>query len=149
MKTAFAAAMICATACAASHGAAASGERAALRPMVERHAQANGIPAGVAHALVTIESQYRPRIVHRGNYGLMQIRYETARSLGYRGTREGLLNAETNLNLGMKYFSRGWRLSGGELCRAIAFYQTGRPVKSVPSASRVYCARARALMAAR
>ena len=120
-----------------------------LKSMVERYAAANGVPGSVGHAVVMLESRYRPHIVHAGNYGLMQIRYGTARAMGYRGTPGGLLNAETNLHFGMKYLARGWRSSSGDLCRTIAHYQTGRSVTRVPAASLAYCARARKIMASR
>jgi soluble lytic murein transglycosylase-like protein len=120
-----------------------------LRAQVERHAAAHGVPGNVAHAVVTIESRYRPHVVHAGNYGLMQIRYGTARSMGYKGSPSGLLNADTNLQFGMKYLARAWKASGGDLCRTIAQYQTGRQVRSIPRASQVYCQRARQIMASR
>ena len=93
-----------------------------------------------------LESRYRAHIIHKGNYGLMQIRYATARAGGYLGSPEGLLSPDINLQFGMKYFARGWRASGGDLCRAIAHYQTGRLVRTVPAASLTYCARARRIM---
>lgn len=122
---------------------------AELKSRVEHHAASNQIPAAIGHAIVTIESGYRPHIVHAGNYGLMQIRYGTARSMGYAGAPGGLLNAETNLQLGMKYFARGWRSSGGDLCRAIAHYRTGRPGARVDAASRAYCQKAQRIIASR
>lgn len=120
-----------------------------LRALVARQAAVHGVPAPLAHAVVTLESRYRPHIVHRGNYGLMQIRFGTARALGYRGAPAGLLNAETNVRFGMKYLARGWKASGGDVCRTIAHYQTGRIVDTIPASSQAYCARARRLIAAR
>ena len=120
-----------------------------LRTQVARHAAAHGIPGNVANAIVTLESRHRPHVIHKGNYGLIQIRYGTARALGYRGAPSGLLNTETNLRFGMAYFARGWKASGGDLCRSIAHYQTGRLVRAVPPASQAYCARARRILAQR
>jgi soluble lytic murein transglycosylase-like protein len=120
-----------------------------LRARVAQHAASEGVPASVANAVVMLESRYRPHIVHSGNYGLMQIRYGTARSLGYRGSPAGLLNADTNLQYGMKYLARGWRASGGDLCRTIAHYQTGRLMRSIPASSQAYCSRAKRLIAQR
>ena len=122
---------------------------APLRAQVARHAQAHGVPVHLAHAVVMLESRYRPGVVHRGNFGLMQIRFGTARAMGYRGSASGLLNAETNLRYGMRYLARGWKATGGDVCRTIAHYQTGRLTRSVPAVSRAYCARARKIMAGR
>ncbi len=124
-------------------------EAGGLRALVGRHASAHGVPPQVAHAVVMLESRYRPHVVHRGNFGLMQIRFGTARAMGYRGAPSGLLNADTNLQFGMKYLARGWKASGGDLCRTIAHYQTGRVVRSVPASSAAYCARARKIIASR
>lgn len=128
---------------------AVANETASLRHQVERHASSQGVPGKVAHAVVTIESRYNPGVAHRGNYGLMQIRYGTAKAMGYKGAPSGLLNADTNLTYGMKYLARAWKQSNGDLCRAIAQYQTGRPVKAVPRSSQAYCARAQKIMASR
>lgn len=122
---------------------------AQLRAQVAREAAAHGVPARLAHAVVMLESRYRPGVVSRGNYGLMQIRFGTARAMGYRGAPGGLLNAQTNLRYGMRYLARGWKASGGDVCRTIAHYQTGRMVRAIPAASRAYCQRAQRIMAAR
>ena len=54
-----------------------------LRQLVARHAAANGVPFALADAVVRIESRYNPRAANAGNYGLMQIRHQTARGVGY------------------------------------------------------------------
>ncbi len=122
---------------------------ASIESRVAHYAGTNRIPNSVAHAVIMLESRYRASAVNRGNYGLMQIRHATARAMGYRGDARGLLNAETNLQYGMKYLARGWHGSGGDLCRTIAHYQTGRLVRSVPASSHAYCSRARQIIAKR
>jgi Transglycosylase SLT domain len=47
--------------------------------------------------MIMRESHYNPRIVHRHCYGLLQIKPATARSMGYKGPAQGLLDPETNL----------------------------------------------------
>lgn len=120
---------------------------AALRRLVAQHANEHGVPMNFGHAVVMLESGYRPRIVHAGNYGLMQIRLGTARSMGFRGTPAQLVDPETNLRLGMRYLGRAWKLSNADHCRAIALYRTGFASTRVDRHSRVYCARARVIMA--
>eukprot|EP01042_Synura_sphagnicola_P035059 gene35059-44926_t len=63
-----------------------------LRALVARHAAANGVPFSLADAVVRIESRYNPRAANAGNYGLMQIRHQTARGVGYSGGAAGLLD---------------------------------------------------------
>ena len=73
-----------------------------------------------------------------GEVGLMQIKYQTARGLGYTGTRAALYDPATNLEWGMRYLSGAHRLAGGNLCGTLAKSQGGhgtpmaRPT-SIPS----------------
>ncbi|MBN8919691.1 MAG: transglycosylase SLT domain-containing protein, partial [Rhizobiales bacterium] len=48
--------------------------------MVTAAAQKHGVPLALAHAVVRVESNYKPHLIGRGaTYGLMQIKYPTAR----------------------------------------------------------------------
>ncbi len=80
-----------------------------LKALVARHAAANGVPFALADAFVRVESRYNPRASSAGNYGLMQIRHQTARGMGYSGRRSGLLDAETNARYGMKYLAQAYQ----------------------------------------
>jgi soluble lytic murein transglycosylase-like protein len=111
------------------------------------HAQSNGVPVALAKAVIRLESNFRPGAANAGNYGLMQIRLGTARSLGYGGGPAGLLNAETNLRFGMKYLGQAHRLAKGDICGTIMRYQSGHRAVRMSGANRAYCARAKALMA--
>lgn len=122
---------------------------ASLRAMVAHHAAAQGVPAGLAHAVVVLESRYRPNVVSKGNYVLMQIRLGTARAMGFRGSPRQLLQPDTNLRFGMKYLARAWRGSRGNVCGAIKRYQTGTGTGRMSHATLTYCARAQKLMANR
>jgi soluble lytic murein transglycosylase-like protein len=130
-------------------GLAASSQQRPLRALVERHAHANGLPVALAHAIIRLESGYRTRIVHKGNYGLMQIRLGTARAMGFRGSARQLLHPDTNLRYGMRYLGRAWRASGRNICGTIKRYQTGTGAGRMQRATLRYCARAKRLMARR
>jgi hypothetical protein len=55
--------------------------------LVENTAVAHGVPLELAHAVVRVESNYNPGLTGRGGtLGLMQIKYATARGIGYSGT---------------------------------------------------------------
>jgi soluble lytic murein transglycosylase-like protein len=118
-----------------------------LKALVARHAAANGVPFGLADAIVRVESRYNPRAAHAGNYGLMQIRHQTARGLGYGGGAGGLLDAETNARFGMKYLAQAYRLAGGDTCRTIMKYQSGHMAMRMSGANRTYCAKVRTITA--
>ncbi|MBS0528349.1 MAG: transglycosylase SLT domain-containing protein [Proteobacteria bacterium] len=100
-------------------------QQAQYEAMVAAHAQANGVPVELVHRVIMRESRYNPRAVHRGNYGMMQIKLATARGLGYTGTAEGLLDPETNLTYAVKYLAGAYRVANGNHNRAVAYYAGG------------------------
>ena len=96
-----------------------------LGAAILRHAQANGVPERLVRRIVMIESKGNPRASHRGNLGLMQIRLGTAKALGYSGTADGLLDAETNLTYAVRYLAGAYKVAGGNEAKAIGHYQRG------------------------
>lgn len=118
-----------------------------LKALVARHAAANGVPFSLADAIVRVESRYNPRAAHAGNYGLMQIRHQTARGMGYSGGAGGLLDAETNARYAMKYLALAYRAAGGDTCRTIMKYQSGHMAERMSGANRTYCAKVRTITA--
>ncbi|MGL5363668.1 MAG: lytic transglycosylase domain-containing protein [Bosea sp. (in: a-proteobacteria)] len=118
-----------------------------LRAIVARHAAAQGVPFALADAVVRVESRYNPSASSKGNYGLMQIRHQTARGLGYSGSAAGLLNAETNAKYGMMYLAQAYRMTGGDTCRTVMKYQSGHMATQMSSANRAYCAKVRTYVA--
>jgi soluble lytic murein transglycosylase-like protein len=118
-----------------------------LKALVARHAAANGVPFSLADAVVRVESRYNPRASNAGNYGLMQIRHQTARGMGYSGGAGGLLDAETNARYAMKYLALAYRAAGGDTCRTIMKYQSGHMATRMSGANRTYCAKVRTITA--
>lgn len=102
-----------------------SGKHAALDARIAHHARLNDIPESLVHAAVKRESGYNPALKHGPYWGLMQIRYDTARSVGYKGPAKGLLDAETNLTYGAAYLANAYLVAGGDERRAIRLYSTG------------------------
>jgi hypothetical protein len=93
--------------------------------LISKHAAANGVPEALIRRVIHIESRGNPRAVSKGNYGLMQIRLGTARALGYSGTAQGLLDADTNMTYAVRYLANAYRAAGCSISRAIAYYQRG------------------------
>ncbi len=118
-----------------------------LKALVARHAAAHGVPFSLADAVVRIESRYNPRAAHAGNYGLMQIRHQTARGMGYRGSAAGLLDPETNARYAMKYLAMAYGAAGGDTCRTVMKYQSGHMATRMSGANRTYCAKVRTITA--
>ena len=93
--------------------------------LIAKHAAANGVPEHLVRRVIKIESRGNASAVHAGNYGLMQIRMGTARSLGYTGTVEGLLDPDTNMTYAVRYLAGAYRVAGGDEDRAVALYARG------------------------
>lgn len=118
-----------------------------LRPLISRHAAENGIPFGLADAVVRIESRYNSAARNGPYMGLMQIHHRTARSLGYNGDASGLFDADTNLRYGIKYLAMAYRLAGGDTCGTILRYQAGHRATSMTLAARNYCSKVKMIHA--
>ena len=96
-----------------------------LDTLISHHAAANGVPEALVRRVIKRESGGNPRVVHRGNYGLMQIKLATARSMGYRGTAQGLLDADTNMTYAVKYLAGAYQVAHGNADRAVHYYAAG------------------------
>jgi soluble lytic murein transglycosylase-like protein len=109
-----------------------------------REARAEGIPPEVAAAVIHVESRFRPdRIGGVGEVGLMQVRPMTAALLGFKGAPHELFKPETNIELGVRYLAKAWRLANGDLCGALMRYRAGHASTRMSSLSIEYCRRAR------
>lgn len=101
-------------------------QETALSSLVARYAQANNVPETLVDRVILRESRFNPRLRHgRSFWGLMQLRPATARSLGYRGQPEGLLDPETNLTYGVLYLANAWRIARGDQAMAVRLYSSG------------------------
>ncbi|WP_075626674.1 lytic transglycosylase domain-containing protein [Xaviernesmea oryzae] len=99
--------------------------RVEIDRLIAVYAKQNSIPEELVHRVVRRESGYNPRAYHRGNYGLMQIRYATARGLGYDGPAEGLFDAETNLKYATRYLRGAWMVADNQKDGAVRLYASG------------------------
>ena len=86
---------------------------------------AAGVPQSLIDRVIRRESGGNPRAVSGGNYGLMQIRLSTARSMGYTGSAAGLLDPQTNMTYAVRYLAGAYRAAGGNEARALALYSRG------------------------
>lgn len=119
-----------------------------LGSIVDRHAKALGVPADFARAVVMVESTWNPQLTGAaGEVGLMQIKHETAKYMGYDGTRADLYEPETNIRWGMKYLAGAYELAGGDICKTVLRYQAGHGAQAMTPAATAYCNRVRQFMA--
>ncbi|MFD2055688.1 lytic transglycosylase domain-containing protein [Mesorhizobium calcicola] len=132
---------------AASAAAVASGGQ--YSAIVARYAASYGVPVSLAHAVIRIESNYRPNMVgSAGEIGLMQIKPATARMMGYNGSAKGLFDPDTNIKYGMKYLAMAQDLGGGTTCGTILKYNAGHAATRMNPVSAAYCSKVKVQMAA-
>jgi len=132
LRTLAAAALVAVAGCAkappepvASRANLYPNETPELRSLIEGAADSHGVPVELVQRVVVRESTHRPGARNGPYYGLMQILPATARGMGYQGSPEGLLDAETNLEYGVKYLRGAWLVSGGDPEEAVGWYARG------------------------
>ena len=96
-----------------------------LRRLINTYSDLYEIPRPLMHRLAIRESTHRPGAVNRPYYGLLQILPATAKSMGFAGQPQDLLDAETNLKYAGKYLRGAWLLSDGSHDNAIKHYSRG------------------------
>ncbi|QIG48498.1 lytic transglycosylase domain-containing protein [Nordella sp. HKS 07] len=106
-------------------GSARAQANAEISAAITQYAALYGLPEALVHQVVKRESKYNPKAYHRGNWGLMQIKYATARTMGYRGPAKGLLDADTNLKYGVKYLAGAYLVADGNEKKALRYYTSG------------------------
>lgn len=96
-----------------------------LRASINEWADHYALPRPLVHRLAIRESTHNPQARNGPYYGLLQILPATARTMGFRGRPNDLLNADTNLEFALKYLRGAWLLSDGDYDTAISWYARG------------------------
>jgi soluble lytic murein transglycosylase-like protein len=109
---------------------------ATLNAIVTEAAVKHSVPPQLAQAVVSKESEFQPLALSQGNYGLMQIRCGTARSVGFTGNCRELLKPEVNVEYGMRYLRLAMDRAQDDWCNAVTLYNRG--IDNRPSPSK-YC----------
>jgi soluble lytic murein transglycosylase-like protein len=108
---------------------AASGMVAARSPeldaLIARYADHHEIPVELLRRVVNRESTFDPTARNGPYWGLMQILPQTARTMGYQGGPEGLLDAETNLKYAGRYLRGAYLVADGDHDLAVRYYSRG------------------------
>ncbi len=110
------------------HGVARADEpahSAELDAMIMRQAKRHGVPETLVRRIVMRESRYNPRARNHSFWGLMQISYPTARSMGFKGSPSELLNPVTNLTYAVPYLANAFIIAGKREDAAVRLYASG------------------------
>lgn len=96
-----------------------------LDKLISQYSSHYQVPETLVRRVVKRESTFDPRARNGKYWGLMQISHPTARSMGYDGPANGLLDAETNLKYAVRYLRGAWLTAKGDQDRAVQFYARG------------------------
>ncbi|NLS04671.1 transglycosylase SLT domain-containing protein [Rhizobium sp. P32RR-XVIII] len=101
-------------------------EKSFISKLISKYSKLYEVPESLIHRVVHRESRYNPNAYNkRGYFGLMQIKYNTAKSMGYDGQPNGLLDAETNIKYAAKYLRGAWLVSNSNEEDAVKLYARG------------------------
>lgn len=118
--------------------------RARLIGMVRAEAKTRNLPEDLAEAVAYIESAYDPEARGAvGEVGLMQVLPSTAAMMGFKGAMSDLAAPQTNIYYGVGYLAKAWRMSNGDICRALMKYRAGLGEERMTARSIDYCRRAK------
>jgi soluble lytic murein transglycosylase-like protein len=94
--------------------------------MIKSMAPSYGVPTWFALRIAKVESGYNPRVRGRaGEIGVFQLKCQTARGLGFRGSCGQLADARTNVQWGLKHLSMAIASSSGNLKLAASKHNGG------------------------
>jgi soluble lytic murein transglycosylase-like protein len=96
-----------------------------LDERIAHYAEVYQVPEDLVRRSIQRESGYNPKARHGPYWGLMQIRYATARGMGYDGPARGLLDADTNLKYAVAYLANAYVVAGRNTNRALRLYAGG------------------------
>ncbi|MCL6709179.1 transglycosylase SLT domain-containing protein [Pseudomonas sp. R2.Fl] len=96
-----------------------------INALIKKYAALYEIPESLVHRVVHRESRYNPAAFNKGHYGLMQIKYNTAKSMGYDGPASGLFDAESNIKYAAKYLKGAWLVADKDSDGAVRLYARG------------------------
>ncbi|TKW68738.1 MAG: lytic transglycosylase domain-containing protein [Paracoccus denitrificans] len=101
------------------------GETPEMRRKINYWSAQHQIPPSLMHRVIQRESDYRANARNGPYYGLMQILPQTARTMGYKGSPSGLLDADTNLKYAGRYLRGAYIVADGNQDAAIGWYARG------------------------
>ncbi|WGD29095.1 lytic transglycosylase domain-containing protein [Ancylobacter sp. WKF20] len=96
-----------------------------IEALIERHAARYDVPTWLVRRVAWRESKFEPTRRNGPYWGLMQIRVDTARALGFRGEPKDLLDADTNMTYAVAYLANAYRTAGRDETRAVVLYSKG------------------------
>ena len=105
---------------------AEAGSQAQVQALIKQMAPSYGVPTWFALRIAKIESGYNANARgSHGELGVFQMKCQTAKGIGYRGSCNGLLDARTGVQVGLKHLALAIKSSGGNLQLAASKHNGG------------------------
>ncbi len=101
------------------------GETPQMRALIRQASRELQIPEELLHRVIQRESDYNPSARNGPYWGLMQVLPETARTMGFQGSPEELLDPAVNLRYAGAYLRGAWIVADGDLDEAVGWYARG------------------------
>lgn len=105
--------------------AAAPSRGGNLDGLISKYSAHYNVPESLVRRVIARESGYNPGARNGPYLGLMQIRHDTAKSMGYSGSAAGLLDADTNLKYAVKYLAGAYVVGDRNQDQAVRNYSRG------------------------
>lgn len=88
------------------------------------------LPSGLLEAVCFVESNHKVNAVHKddggaNSLGVCQIKLNTAKDLGFKGTEKQLMNPKTNIKYAAKYLRHQLNRYKGSITKAVIAYNLG------------------------
>jgi len=88
------------------------------------------LPPGLLSAVCYVESRHTVIIINRydgdsPSYGICQLKFETAKQVGYTGNADSLLSLKTNVEYAARYLAHKIELNDGDVIKGVAAYNAG------------------------
>ena len=105
--------------------------------LIAKYSRLYNVDKHLVCAIIKVESNFNPLAINKNDgssdsLGLMQIKYSTARLLGFRGTKKQLIMPEYNIKYGVKYLAKA-KEKFNNTKHIIQAYNGGLAVKTKPS----------------
>jgi soluble lytic murein transglycosylase-like protein len=132
MKNVFAGLLAAAFSAALVITPAHAGSQAQVQALIKQLAPSYGVPTWFALRIAKIESGYNAnaRGAH-GELGTFQMKCQTAKGIGYRGSCNGLLDPRTGVEVGLRHLALAIKSSGGNLKLAASKHNGGLGRKTI------------------
>lgn len=94
------------------------------------------LPSGLLSSLCFIETNHEISLINNNDggsdsYGICQIKLETAQWMGFKGTKEQLMEPRINIYYAGKYLARNIKRYDGHVEKAVIAYNQGHAGKAL------------------